>query len=115
MSRAGNLVGSFVIEDRGSTERRPWTEVDEDRLRGRYVHRFRNGEGVLQPPHVDTPSGPFFVGSVKLVARVVYRRCPDCGERKVRRVDRQTEAYQCDACGRSHSLQYVLSFPEVRP
>ena len=110
MSRAGNLVGSFVIEDRGSTERRPWTATDEQRLRGLYVHR-----GAKQPPHVDTPSGPFFVGSVKLGARVVYRRCPDCGERKIRRIDRRAEGYQCDACGRSHSLQYVLSFPEVRP
>lgn len=114
MSRAGNMVGSFVIEDRGSAERRPWTKVDEDRLQGNYVHKFQSGAAIKQPPHVDTPSGPFFIGSVKLAARTIFCHCPDCKERKVRRVDRRLDVYRCDSCGQEHSIQFLRCFAENR-
>lgn len=52
MSRAGNMVGSFVIEDRTGDRKRPWTAEDADRLAG--TVRI---DGRLRGPHVMTPCG----------------------------------------------------------
>lgn len=99
MSRAGNLMGQFYTEGIGAT---PWSAEDEDRFRG----RFKIG-GQLTRPHVNTPRGPFLIGIVPLRAKVNFLACPDCGERKVRLVDKRMERYRCDGCGQEHGLQYL--------
>jgi len=62
MSRAGNMVGSFVTEDHSvGPQRRQWTPDDVARLAG----TFRIG-GRLTKPHVNTPAGPYVIGAVSL-------------------------------------------------
>jgi hypothetical protein len=68
MSRAGNMVGSFVTEDRSCTGM-PWTSEDDARLAG----TFRI-DGRATRPHVMTPAGPYVIGAVSLWCR--------CGKRK---------------------------------
>lgn len=82
MSRAGNMVGSFVIEDRSGTGSN-WTPEDEARLAG----TFRIG-GRLTKPHVMTPSGPYVIGCVSLWCKCGARKkwardesCIKCAER----------------------------------
>lgn len=62
MSRAGNMVGSFIVEDfsTGPTKR-PWTAEDAARLAG----TFTIG-GRLTKPHVNMPAGPYVIGAVSL-------------------------------------------------
>ena len=77
MSRAGNMVGSFVIEDRSGTGSK-WTTEDEARLAG----TFRVG-GKLTRPHVMTPSGAYVIGCVSLwckCARKKWARDECCGK-----------------------------------
>lgn len=62
MIRAGNMVGSFVTEDHDAgRHKRPWTAEDEQRLRGEFK---LNGRATK--PHVNTPAGPYAIGSVSL-------------------------------------------------
>lgn len=55
MSRAGNMVGSFVTEDRSGAGM-PWTADDAARLAGNFYI-----DGRATKPHVMTPAGPYHV------------------------------------------------------
>lgn len=78
MSRAGNMVGSFVIEDRSGTGTK-WTAEDAARLAG----TFTIG-GRATKPHVMTFAGPYVVGAVTLWCkcgrRKQWARDKTCGE-----------------------------------
>lgn len=69
MSRAGNMVGSFVIEDRSGDVKRPWTEEDAARLAG----KFQIG-GRLTRPHVMTPGAMEWHRSGSVCAQQLRRR-----------------------------------------
>lgn len=99
MSRAINLMGQFYTEGVGAF---PWTPEDEERYCGRFLI-----DGRATRPHVKTPSGIFIIGSVPLRAKVNFRLCPDCGEQRVRLVEKSIEGYRCDACGQEYGLQYL--------
>jgi len=79
MSRAGNMMGSFVIEDRSGVGSK-WTAEDSARLAG----KFEIGGSVTRP-HVMTPSGPYVIGCVSLWCK--------CGARK-----RWARDAACAAC-----------------
>lgn len=95
MSRAGNMVGSFVTEDYSTgPQKRPWTPEDAARLAGTLTIG-----GRLTKPHVNTPAGPYIIGKVSLwCMREVGTRKDGkpivCAQRKSRADDKT-----CKACG----------------
>lgn len=95
MSRAGNMVGSFIVEDfSAGPQKRSWTAEDAARLAG----TFTIG-GRLTKPHVTTPAGPYIIGKICLwCLRVVGTRKDGkpiiCARRKSRADDKM-----CKDCG----------------
>lgn len=96
MSRAGNLVGTFEIVDQSTAKdgRRPWTAEDAARLSG----TFKIG-GRATKPHVNTPAGPYVIGSVSLwCMRTVGTKTSGAPIACARRKSRAKDA-ACTACG----------------